>query len=346
MKKQIFIGGTGRSGTSILYKLLGSHKNIYAFENEMRFITDYNGLINLVDALTINYSVIQAREALYQFEKFMKIHLTTPQKPPYFGIDFNHFFGKEFFEIKTEEFIRSLVDFAFYGTDYQVEPSCLYHVFTPVLRNWTQVSRKFQRIQEKLSGRKRRRKNSFWPKRRLKNAKYFSDRNELCRLTGQFVDDLFSEAARRENKTAWCEKTPANLLHLDFLWEILPDAYFIHIKRDPRGVANSMTNQFWASPNLEDICTQLSQHFHRWFDLKEQLEFSNKKYLEIKLEDLAQDKENNIQLICDFLGVENAFVNMPQLELSRVDYWKDIMPSYDIELVNKKLGWWIEEMGY
>jgi len=346
MKKQIFVGGTGRSGTSILYKLIGSHKDIYAFGNEMRFITDYNGLINLVDALTINYSVIQAREALYQFEKLIKIFLNTPQKTPYFGIDFNNFFGKEFFEIKTEEFIQNLVDFAFYGTSYQVESSSLYSVFTPLLRNWHLISKKIQRIQQKLSGQKNIRKDTFWPKRMLKDVKYFSDRKELCRLTGKFVDDLFTEAARRHSKTAWCEKTPANLLHLDFLWEILPDAYFIHIKRDPRGVAHSMTNQFWASPRLEHMCLQLGKKFHRWFDLKEQLELSNKKYLEIKLEDLAKDKEHYIQLICDFLGVENAFVNMPQLELERVDYWEDIMPPQNIELVNEKLGVWVKKMGY
>ena len=38
--KAIFIGGTGRSGTSILSKYLGTHSQIYQVPIETKFIAD------------------------------------------------------------------------------------------------------------------------------------------------------------------------------------------------------------------------------------------------------------------------------------------------------------------
>ena len=64
---RIFIGGTGRSGTSILLKLLDHYEHIYSLPTESKFIIDYKGLINLADALTINYFIPQARETVYEF---------------------------------------------------------------------------------------------------------------------------------------------------------------------------------------------------------------------------------------------------------------------------------------
>lgn len=76
MVKQVFIGGTGRSGTIVIYNLLQSNKDIFAFEKEMRFIIDSNGLINLIDALFTNYSVTNSRDTLYYFEELMKKKFT------------------------------------------------------------------------------------------------------------------------------------------------------------------------------------------------------------------------------------------------------------------------------
>jgi hypothetical protein len=43
-------------------------------------------------------------------------------------------------------------------------------------------------------------------------------------------------AAADAGKPAWCEKTPFSLLCMDFLWELVPAATIVHIKRHP--VAN------------------------------------------------------------------------------------------------------------
>jgi len=94
----IFIGGTGRSGTGILHKALGCHEAIFALTpGEMRFLIDPDGLIDLIDALTVRYSPVQAREALFRFERLMNVYLTVPQKAPYKGYDITPCLGGRYY---------------------------------------------------------------------------------------------------------------------------------------------------------------------------------------------------------------------------------------------------------
>lgn len=48
----IIVGGTGRSGTSVTAKMLGGHADYYAFPFEVKFITDHDGLTDLVAGRT------------------------------------------------------------------------------------------------------------------------------------------------------------------------------------------------------------------------------------------------------------------------------------------------------
>jgi len=50
-KAPIFIGGTGRSGTSILIRLLAQHPEIFAIRWESQFLVANNGLIDLVTTI-------------------------------------------------------------------------------------------------------------------------------------------------------------------------------------------------------------------------------------------------------------------------------------------------------
>ncbi|GAG26602.1 unnamed protein product, partial [marine sediment metagenome] len=49
---QTLIGGTGRSGTSILKQVLASHPKVIALPTELRIIVDPGGALDLKRALT------------------------------------------------------------------------------------------------------------------------------------------------------------------------------------------------------------------------------------------------------------------------------------------------------
>ena len=339
MATQIFIGGTGRSGTSILYDLLRSHKEIHAFKLEMRFIIDHNGLINLLDALTKNYSIDQSREALYYFEELMSKHLTNPYAPPYIGFEFDKIFSEEFYWKRLKLFLDELTLGSFYGADYSVSGNLLESKLSFLIR---QIERLYNFYYRKVLNQNNK---LLWPHRDLKIVKFFDDRKQLCLMAENFVNDLFMNAAHKENKSIWCEKTPLNVLHLDFLYEVFPNNHFIHIKRDPRGVLQSMQNQFWAPKKTEDLCLFMKQIYAKWFSVKEKIDFNKYNYLEIKLEDLAGNRYT-VNEIQEFLDIDTSFINPPKLTLEKAEYWKKSMSKADVDIVNRMLHDEIEQMDY
>jgi hypothetical protein len=340
MLSRIFIGGTGRSGTSIVYKALGYHEAIHSFPNELRFLVDPDGLINLLDALTVNYSPVQAREALFRFERLMRVYLTVPQRAPYRRFDLANWLDGEYYWQRLNQFCSELVDVEFSGTAWQIEPEHEGRLVT-----W---ARQLQELRQQLQGEPTVPFKLDLPREQLKVAKYFPDRKQLLALIADFVEDLFLHTALENGKQTWCEKTPQNIFHLNFLWELFPKSVFLHIKRDPRGIVHSLTKQSWKrAPNdIQGACAYLQNMFDCWFDVKGKVNPEKHRYLELKIEDIAAAPRCELEKIASFCGLEGGFDSLPEITLERVNYWPTTMPEEHITLVNQLLGSYIERMGY
>ena len=313
MPPRIFIGGTGRSGTTILYRALDCHKAIHALPDEMRFLVDPDGLITLIDSLTVRYSPVQGREALYRFERLMRSYLTVPETSPYEEYDVASWLGGPYYWDRLDQFCSALVDATFAGVDLPVN----------------QLEQRADLLRKEL-----------------KAVKYFSNRQALVSLAAAFVDDLFLYAAQQHDKKTWCEKTPNNLLHIDFLLELFPQSVFIHVKRDPRGVVHSLTKQPWAPSDVQTASLFLKRIYERWFDIKARLDLGAFRYLELKLEDLAEDPVDTLAWISSLCGLDNRFEGVPEITLDKVHNWQETMSRDDQLLVNNILGNYIERMGY
>jgi len=336
----IFIGGTGRSGTGILHEALGCHEAIFALApGEMRFLLDPDGLIDLADALTVRYSPVRAREALFRFERLMNVYLTDPHKAPYKDYDLPRCVGGEYYFRRVDEFSDELTDLEYEATDLQVEPE--HNKFMGWAR---EVQRNLKKLPFLASTHTHTRLSM--PRTKLKVVKYFPDRTRLMEVAATFVDDLFRHAAQQRRKETWCEKTPLNILYKDFLWELLPENAIIHIKRDPRGVVYSLTKQFWAPHDVRGACLFLKGMYDHWFHLKSKIDLDKHRYLEVKLEDLAASPRAVLEKITSLCGVDNTFRNLPDIRLDKVDYWKEEMPKADRELVTTMLGSYVEMMDY
>lgn len=74
--KQIFIGGMGRSGTSITLHALYRHPDVYAVPIESKIIVECDGLADLADVLTVNWSPTRDREALHRI-RYILSYLST-----------------------------------------------------------------------------------------------------------------------------------------------------------------------------------------------------------------------------------------------------------------------------
>jgi len=111
--QNIFIGGTGRSGTTILAKALAKDRKIYSLPTELRFVTDPDGLIDLKSALVDEWSFYRGDFACERFRSLIK-NLSTKYLNNYPNSNFNNVVGSDFLNKWVENFI---CEFAY---DYSV----------------------------------------------------------------------------------------------------------------------------------------------------------------------------------------------------------------------------------
>ena len=176
--------------------------------------------------------------------------------------------------------------------------------------------------------------------------KYFSNEKELESILGSFVKSLFFEMSKLNGKIHYCEATPSNMLHVDFIHSIIPDAYFLHITRNPIGVAFSMAqkNRLWAPNNVDDVVHYLSPIYEKLIKMEEYAIKNNIEYKRIKLEECSS--KNFLIDINTFLGIDNKFDDSVNFVSSKVDYWADKYDPKIIQQYNNKLSKYINHFGY
>jgi len=335
----LFIGGTGRCGTTVLGRTLSLHRDIFTIPFESRFIVDPHGVVNLVQALSINWDQYHGHYAVLKFKELMKelypsklrylykigagkiypkLHIAPPRY--YFTIDgkwkdeeffdyktqpFSVLISRDKFEILLKEFLSKIIirEYAGYWQGYGTEIGPRMY-----------VTRRFEY-------------------------------REILKITRQFVEGIMVEAANRFNARIIVDHTPTNINHVLFLKDLFPEMKFIHIYRDPRDVVSSFKRHTWGGNSAQDAVPIIKGTLMKWEEEKKNM--PRESYLEIALEDLVKDKETILKRICDFLGI-GFDVNMLKMDLSKSHSgrWKRDLSKEEIELVERELGWFMKEKGY
>lgn len=115
------------------------------------------------------------------------------------------------------------------------------------------------------------------------------------------VRQMFTQYMAGQGKTIWCDKSPSYTEDIDVLCRLFPDARFVHLVRDGRDVAMSQLAVSWGSNNLPRIARDW-----RWKTLvchKVGAVLPADRFLELSYEDLVLDVEQQLQRVCQFLGV-------------------------------------------
>ena len=321
LNQNIFIGGTGRSGTTILSKALNQSNDIYAIPQEIRFITDPDGLISLKHALVSDWSKFHSDLSMERFLRLMD-NLKTRYKGRYP----NHGIS----EIVTEEFYESWVkEFSNYFISYTIKDG------------WAARTNLLNKSLLKIFG-----KNSFTTIF-LEHSYYCNPQsfNNFVKLSGDFVQEFFNQVALLNNAKIIVEHTPSNLIHSDFILEMVPNSKLIHIYRDPRDVLCSYKVQDWGSSQLENNIEWLNDVLSQWKIKKESI--APDQFIEIAFEDLIFSYDSQIKKINDFLGIKSNG-KLPTIDLSKhnIGRWKKDLNEKEIFISNNKLKTIINDYGY
>jgi hypothetical protein len=132
----------------------------------------------------------------------------------------------------------------------------------------------------------------------------------------QFVASLMDAYATEKGKRRWAEKTPNNVMYLEFLLELFPDAKFIHLVRD--GLDSAISNSIMA-PYLQGVSSLFENHMLlgpdcalennlfnailRWNLWNRRIDESTagKTRIRIHYENLVRDPRSTLSAVFDFI---------------------------------------------
>ncbi|MDZ7584261.1 MAG: sulfotransferase [Thiobacillus sp.] len=104
--------------------------------------------------------------------------------------------------------------------------------------------------------------------------------------------------AAKRGKQLWIEKTPQHMLYLSEIWHDFPQARILHILRDGRDVALSLSKMDWANPGF-------LHNLYKWSKELEEAEsyLSDPRCLTIRYEELLSTPAATVATVCRFLGI-------------------------------------------
>lgn len=223
----LFVGGTGRSGTHAVAKLLGRHSQLYYVSRELRFHTDRGGLPDLLDGL-----------------------------------------------IDADHFARNMRDYF-----------------------WRRPG---------ADGRERGMHSKFRKKDFEAALERFSDGagEDPAAAGAGLLHDLLDPMAADAGKPVWIEQTPQTAAAGAALVRMFPEMKLIHMVRDGRDVASSLTGQWWGPGTMRGGM--------RWWEKRLRAADAGAsavppgQVLTMTLEDLVvKNREAAYARLLDFLGLED-----------------------------------------
>ena len=191
----------------------------------------------------------------------------------------------------------------------------------------------------------------------------------------EFIEHFFEQYTTRVGKERWAEKTPANILHLDYIFSAFPKTRFIHMVRDGRDVACSLR----TFPRHKVVDGKLIP-LNTWKPLDEPIEHwlsavrhgrkrgRDGRYIEVKYEDLVLDTRSVMRTVLDFVSEpwdetilsyhtfdtsSRDFTKFPQNPEATEPIYKDAIGRWerdfspeDKALFKKEAGDLLVELGY
>jgi hypothetical protein len=135
-------------------------------------------------------------------------------------------------------------------------------------------------------------------------ARYGLGSQEVDRAVAALVDNLFTRYQVREGKQRWAEKTPTNILRIDYLFRLFPHAQFIHIIRDPRDTYCSIRERARKGKHKWDKKTprRSAQEWRDTILAGMPWRAVPERYQEVRYEHLARSPEPVLRDLMRFLG--------------------------------------------
>jgi hypothetical protein len=166
-------------------------------------------------------------------------------------------------------------------------------------------------------------------------------------------------------KPRFISKETSNTQRYRLLNRLFPDAVFVHLIRDGRGVANSIVNKNWL-PDMdlwwtgskaldhvneyEDPIQLIGDHWrHNVEELLTARDVAKGRYIELRYEDVVDDVHDSIRKIMKHAGLCDSteyFSVLPKKLSNMNEKWRTDLSQEQIRLLEKIIGPELEKLGY
>jgi len=127
-----------------------------------------------------------------------------------------------------------------------------------------------------------------------------------CRNIGDFLRIVMEAMCRKQGARRWVEKTPDNVLYISDIKRFIPDSLIVHIIRDGRDAALSLSNFKWIHPFIWERGSKLLSFGVYWRWLVRKGRAAGQKvgsdYYELHYEDLVEKPRETLARLGDFIG--------------------------------------------
>jgi len=117
------------------------------------------------------------------------------------------------------------------------------------------------------------------------------------RTLANIIDCIYKTYTKQQglNAPRWGDKTPINSLYARWIVKLYPEAYYIHLHRDPRAVA--------VSYRESGLYSDLESGLMFWKASNSQIEKvkCHNKFITLKYEQLLQNPKKSLKDVCEFL---------------------------------------------
>ncbi len=191
---------------------------------------------------------------------------------------------------------------------------------------------------------------------------------ERCRNIGDFLRIVMAEIARAQGMQRWAENSPEGILHLPLIKRLIPDALVIHIIRDGRDVAMSLSNVRYLRPFPWQDRISLTGAGIYWEWIVQQGRSYGRylapDYMEVHFEGLVGAPRETLKTIGSFIDHEldydrirevgygsvskpnTSFGSEPRENFNPVGRWKKGFSPEQLLRFERALGRTLTELGY
>lgn len=309
----IFLGGTGRSGTTILRDILLQSPSIVGCSNEIRFTVDPQGIIDLYDVLTNSWDPYRASTSLINFDNFVRKSISGNL----FYALLRYALGKIKISPIPYRHIRLNISIALMLKEHEVFINSLHHSKSETI--WY-GSKPF----------------TFNPK--LYETHIWNE-SDLSRIFTEHFSKFFSAMQPNKiNNKYWLDDTPYCVLHAKSLKKVFPKAKFIHIYRDPRNVLASYLHKVWGG-NKKDVANiaHRIKTVYKKINL-EKNSISKDDYINIRFEELVENPKIILHSISEKLNIPPEEIPTKGIRKSNVSNYSTFFTNKQLQTINTILS--------